>query len=101
MIPESSLWWGEDALCRYEGDPRDWDEILDVAADALDGKREPAAARRARHRRAIEVCSRCPVIQECRDDVDPERDTGIRFGVLLTGRFRRKLINHESGRKTA
>lgn len=101
MIPEPSMWWGEDALCRYEGDPRWWDEIPDVAAAALDGVRETVAERRARHRKAIEICSRCPVIEECRADVDPEKDTGIRFGVLLTGRFKQKLIDHESGRKTA
>lgn len=93
--------WGDRALCRYEGHPSDWDEVLDSTVTTP----EPRQLRGARWRRAIEVCQRCPVQLECRMDVDPEIDTGIRFGVLLTSQFRQKLIDEErrrvAERKTA
>ena len=69
--------WRLRAACRYEGDPSWWDDALDVPDDE---PYESPTERKKRHKKAIEVCHRCPVIGECRVTTDFRKDSGIRFG---------------------
>ncbi len=67
--------WEVQAHCRG---PRAWwwDDHLDGAHS------ETPEERRARHRRAIEVCATCPALQACAAAVTPQ-DAGVRAGKLL------------------
>lgn len=71
--------WVRYALCRIEGEPSWWDDVLDLG----EGSRESPQAVEARHARAKEICRRCPVRGECLDDTDLNRDDGVRFGERL------------------
>lgn len=66
--------WKNKAQCRLEGDPRDWDDVLDG---------ETEGAQRLRHARAKAACARCPAREECQQWVNLWTDSGIWFGIHL------------------
>jgi hypothetical protein len=65
--------WPADGLCVGSRDPL-WDASIEG---------EPATERVARHKEAVAICRRCPVRLPCFRAVDPEKDDGVRGGVVL------------------
>jgi hypothetical protein len=74
-MSEFNWGWRLDAACAGHPHP-EW-------FDCSDGFNERPDARNARHEQALAVCRTCPVVQECADAVDPERDEGVRGGRVL------------------
>lgn len=68
--------WRNSAACLGHPNPQWWD-------DNLDGARETAPQRAARHASAAIVCRGCPVHNQCLADVEPFRDEGVRAAVVL------------------
>lgn len=70
----------EDGACYGHKSPELWDV-------AVEGETVPQ--RHARHNEAARICSTCPVQVECLRARDPQRDEGVRAGVLflLGGKF--------------
>lgn len=80
-----------DALCADPGrDPRDW--------DPMDGKEAASRANIAPHslpriRKAIQVCHRCPIWQECLRTGIETRQTGVWGGQYLSREALRRKAN--------
>jgi len=67
----------DDGLCSGHPEPWLWDGGRWLVP------RETKTQREARQGKAIAVCRQCPVRVECAQAVDPDRDEGVRAGVVL------------------